>query len=86
MDYPSSQEPCEYGDLRWTEKKVVHINRLRHRVLPQQLDSNMSGNNSVTWHPPQIDHVILPPMSSPTPQRRYVYPQRDRHTPDRYTA
>lgn len=64
--------------------KVVHINRIRHRVLPQQLDSNMSGNDSVTWHPPQIDHVIPPPTSSPTPQRRY--PQRDRHPPDRYTA
>ena len=66
--------------------KVVHVNRLRYRWIPQQSDSgeetSISNSTTTTWQPPQIDQLILPP-APPTPPQRY--PQRDRRPPDRYT-
>ena len=66
--------------------KVVHVNRVRYRWIPQQSDSeeetSIGNSTTPTWQPPQIDQLILPP-APPTPPRRY--PQRDRHPPDRYT-
>ena len=62
--------------------RVVHINRLRHRVIPQWTDSPLSPTHtSDAWQPPQIDHVIVS-ADSPEPIRRY--PQRERRPPDRY--
>ena len=66
--------------------KVVHVNCVRYRWIPQLLDleeeASVSNSTTPTWQPPQIDQLILPP-APPAPPRRY--PQRDRHPPDRYT-
>lgn len=64
--------------------KVVHVNRLRYRWIPQQsdLEEDSSLSNRTSWQPPQIDQVIIPP-EPPAPPRRY--PLRDnRHPPIRY--
>ena len=63
--------------------KVVHVNRLRYRWIPQQSDlEHSSTSNRTSWQPPQVDQVILPP-EPPAPPRRY--PLRDnRNPPDRY--
>lgn len=60
--------------------RVVHINRLRHRVVPGRRESSTSQHATLDWHAPQVDHTELPPSSAP-PRR---YPQRERRPPDRY--
>ena len=57
--------------------KVVHVNRLRHRVQLQPEEGNVSSK-TMPWSPPEIEHSII---STDTPERRY--PVRDRHPPDR---
>ena len=51
--------------------KVVHVNRLRHRIQkqPEEIES--------TWVHPEIEHLIIP---SDPPER--CYPLQDRHPPD----
>ena len=52
--------------------KVVHVNRLRYRWIPQQSDpgeeTSISNSTTTTWQPPQIDQLILPP-APPAPPR-----------------
>ena len=72
--------------------KVVHTNRLQHRYIPGVNDMAVEGStvgndasaNKSDWIPPEVDHIILPPDSTPaTPQR---YPNRQRQPPDRYRS
>ena len=67
--------------------KVVHVNRIRHRLQPQPGDDaspadDSEGHNS--WVPPQIDHFIdeIGVPDNPSQERRY--PQRTRNLPERY--
>eukprot|EP00731_Ephydatia_muelleri_P024924 Em0017g7a len=67
--------------------KVVHVNRIRHRLQPQPGDDaspadDSKGHNS--WVPPQIDHFIdeIGVPDNPSQERRY--PQRTRNLPERY--
>ena len=74
-------------------RKVVHINRVQHRIQPPDNSSIVNRpttNERETWSPPQTEHIIIPcdvnpPSSSPancnTSQRRY--PLRNRQPPDR---
>ena len=57
--------------------KVVHVNRLRHRVQFKPEEGNVSSK-TMPWSPPEIEHSII---STDTPECRY--PARDRHPPDR---
>ena len=66
--------------------KVVHVNRIRHRLQPQPGDDaspssadDSEGHNS--WVPPQIDHFIdeIGVPDNPSQERRY--PQRTRNLP-----
>jgi len=60
--------------------KVVHINRLRHRIQPTCLESTSSSTSTDhSWTPPQITHIELQHLSEP---RRY--PSRVRQQPDRF--
>ena len=55
--------------------KVVHINRLQHRCVPDQQDvsvSNDCNSHSPERFPPWVDHVILPTPEQTLPNR---YPQ-----------
>ena len=62
--------------------RVVHVNRLRHRVIPQRADAPLSPTHiSDAWQPPQIDHVIV---SADSLEPIRCYPQRERRPPDRY--
>ena len=60
--------------------RVVHKNRVQHRVQPQQHTEEASPETSQTaeWCPPQIDHLEAP--SAMESERRY--PQRNRRPPD----
>ena len=60
--------------------KVVHMNRVQHRVQPQKFTEEMplETSRAAQWCPPQIDHLEVPyPMEL---ERRY--PQRNRRPPD----
>ena len=49
---------AKISDGLWT--RVVHVNCLHHRVIPQRADSPLSPTHiSDAWQPPQIDHVIV---------------------------
>ena len=66
-------------------RKVVHVNRLRYRSVPQQpkaVSSPSPLSNCKIWSPPSTDHVTLPPVL-PSPPRQY--PQREMHPPNRLT-
>ena len=57
------------------QARVVNVNRLHYRLIPQQVDSPLSlTHTSDAWQPQQIDHVIVSADSS-EPIRRY--PQRE---------
>ena len=60
--------------------RVVHKNRVQHRLQPQQHTEEASPETSQTaeWCPPQIDHLEAP--SAMESERRY--PQRNRRPPD----
>ena len=59
--------------------KVVHVNRLRHRIQFQPDEGeDRQCSEGISWNPPEIEHSIIP---ADTPERRY--PSRDRHPPDR---
>ena len=59
--------------------KVVHVNRLRHRIQFQPEEGeDRRGSKDVPWNPPEVEHSIIP---ADTPERRY--PSRNRQPPDR---
>ncbi len=61
--------------------KVVHVNRLQHRIQPQsELPLSANAEPQLPWCPPRVEHFILP-SAAPVPARRY--PLRDRRPPDR---
>ena len=57
------------------QTRVVHINRLRHRIQPsQQLVVQQNSTNE--WTAPQIHHESTIESPGEAPRR---YPQRTRH-------
>ena len=60
--------------------KVVHMNRVQHRVQPQGVTEEvpLETSRAAEWCPPQIDHLEVP--CSMESERRY--PQRNRRPPD----
>ena len=60
--------------------KVVHMNRVQHRVQPQGVTEEvpLETSRAPEWCPPQIDHLEVP--CSMESERRY--PQRNRRPPD----
>ena len=65
-----------------TISKVVHVNRLRHRIQPASTDDTQQEPPSFTWSPPQVDH-FTESYSEPVMPRRY--PARVHRPPLRYT-
>ena len=60
--------------------KVVHINRLRHRIQPTCEEVTLSNTLSDhPWTPPQITHIELEHLSEPR-----QYPARIRQQADRF--
>ena len=51
--------------------RVVHINRLHHRVQPDTAATpDVATGNGETWYPPQVEHFIIDiptPMVPPLP-------------------
>ena len=67
-----------------TVSKVVHVNRLRHRIQPISTDDPSQQNPlSTDWTPPQIDH-FTEFYSDPIVPRRY--PSRAHRPPLHYTG
>ena len=61
--------------------KIVHVNRLQHRVQPQSFEvDDVLRNIPQQCNPPQVEHTIMPPCNMPL--RRY--PQRHRNAPNRF--
>ena len=60
--------------------KIVHVNQLRHRLLPE-LPEASPGDAMQQWTPPTVDHVYIP-LPAPPVQPRYL--SRHRNPPDRY--
>ena len=54
--------------------KIVHVNRLRHCIQPNLQDKEEAQTRAYHWNPPQVEHTILPPLT--TPARRYTLRQR----------
>ena len=63
-----------------TRTKVVHINRLQHRVQPTNTATSGGDEPAQQWHPPQVEHIFMEPLS-PQPRRN---PPRSRRPPDYY--
>ena len=64
-----------------TTSKVVHVNRLRHRLQPSHSDTSVLPNDEIrTWNLPEVEHYI---DNSPEPIPRR-YPARTRRPPLRY--
>ena len=59
--------------------KVVHINRVQHRVQPTNTNSSRHDETTQLWQPPQIEHFTE--STSPQPRRN---PPRSRRPPDYY--
>ena len=60
--------------------KVVHINRLQHRVQPMESDEHAAESSPMEqWRPPEVEHFI---EETPTGPRRN--PPRTRRPPDYY--
>ena len=60
--------------------RIVHVNRLRHRLQPCLSEVKDKAHMPCTWNPSQIEHSYAPPMIRQ--ERRY--PQRVRAPPERY--
>lgn len=83
----SVKSPLTIEITRNNQQKVVHVNRLRHRIQPSLSESeNTTTPQSLVgqqWQPPGIDHISVPvPPPAPTLSRRY--PERQHHPPVRY--
>ena len=68
--------------------RVVHVNRLRHRIQPQPNDPTIPLQHQTSnWYPPQIEHLVVSD-TTPTPTQPLVniprYPCRIRQPPERY--
>ena len=63
--------------------KVVHVNRLHHRIQPTSVEQDNSETRppAQEWQPPTIDHIFIAPPANVHSQR---YPQRNRGPPERY--
>ena len=60
--------------------KVVHINRLQHRVQPTESDEHAAESSPMEqWRSPEVEHFI---DETPTGPRRN--PPRTRRPPDYY--
>ena len=59
--------------------KVVHTNRLRHRIQPDSSENTLAEDTTKVWSPPQVEHFI---EDTPIPARRN--PPRDRRPPQYY--
>ena len=57
--------------------KVVHTNRVRHRIIPQTDSTLSTQGHSSSWYPPQVTHHVID--SGPESSR---YPQRNRRPPN----
>ena len=60
--------------------KIVHVNWLRHRLLPEFPETS-PGDAMQQWTPPTVDHVYIPLPAPPVQPR---YPSRHRNPPDHY--
>ena len=60
--------------------KVVHMNRIRHRNIPN-ISTVQTNAGSSQWTPPTVEHMTL---SSDPPTAPRSYPQRHRNPPDRF--
>ena len=62
-------------------KKVVHVNRLHHRVQPGcDKGEKVSADPQTPWTPPQMEHFVVPEPAPVPPLRRN--PPRNRRPPD----
>ena len=83
----SIKSPVNVQISNGNRSKIVHTNRLQHRTQPNLVDTQNSEvidttcTNAQPWHPPEIDHIYLPPATPAAPRR---YPQRARFPPDRF--
>ena len=59
--------------------RIVHVNRLRHRLQPCLSEVKDKAHMPCTWNPSQIEHSYAPPMI----QQERRYPQRVRAPPER---
>ena len=85
------KSPCHVEITDGQRTRVVHVNRLRHRVQPTANTApsvaDTRHGSQQGWNPPQVEHVLLPsPSFSPQPtQSIRRYPQRERRPPDRFS-
>ena len=62
-------------------KKVVHVNRLHHRVQPGcDKGEKVSADPQTLWTPPQMEHFVVPEPAPVPPLHRN--PPRNRRPPD----
>ena len=60
--------------------KIVHVNRLQHRVQPRSFECEGTPDIPQQWNPSQVEHMYMPPITMPTRRDQ----QRHRNTPNRF--
>ena len=67
----SVKSPVTMEIMDGKRSRVVHINRLHHRVQPDTAATpEVATGNRETWYPPQVEHFIVDipkPMVTPQP-------------------
>ena len=71
--------PCNLEITNGHQSKVVHVNRVQHRIQPNQTLDPSVPTKPQQWNSPDIDHHCVSPDSE-NDQR--CYPLRERHPPD----
>ena len=66
----SIKSPVTMEIMDGKRSRVVHINRLHHRVQPDTAATpEVATGNRETWYPPQVEHFIVDiPTPVVTPQ------------------
>lgn len=81
----SAKTPVSIEITDGQKTKVVHVNRLRLRIQPEQnetlRENPKNGQTAKEWEAPQVEHFNMP-SEIHTPTQRYL--KRIRHPPDRF--
>ena len=74
--------PCNLELTDGQLSKVVHVNRVQHRIQPYQAKGHtIIEQHPLQWNPPKFHHFLIP--EAPVDGTHRCYPLCDRHPPNR---
>ena len=74
--------PCNLELTDGHQSKVVHVNRVWHRIQPGQVKGHTTTEQQpLQWNPPEFHHLLI--SEAPIDDIQRCFPLCDRHPPDR---